>query len=49
MSFLAIRDIVYGRIPDQLVLRLLQPMDELGVAGRPLVRGHCVSFRSDLG
>ena len=43
------RDVVYGGIPDQLVLRVLQPVYQFGVTGRPIVRGHRVSFRCDLG
>ncbi len=42
-------DVVEGRIPHQLVLGVLQPVHQFGVAGCPIVRGHCVSFRCDLG
>src|SRR5712691_8440162 len=38
------RDLVEGRIPYQLVLCLVQPVHELGVAGGPVVRGHSEAF-----
>jgi hypothetical protein len=37
-------DLVDGRIPHQLVLRLVQPVHKLGVAGDPIVRGHSAAF-----
>ena len=40
--------VVKGRIPHQLVLRLVQPVHELGVAGGPIVRGHSAAFLWDL-
>ena len=41
-------NIVHGLIPHQLVLRLVQPVHQLGVAGRPIVRGHSAAFLSHL-
>ena len=38
------REIVNGRIPHQLLLRLVQPVHQLGVAGGPIVRGHSAAF-----
>jgi len=37
-------DLVKGRIPHQLVLRLMQPVHEFGVAGGPIIRGHNAAF-----
>ena len=41
-------NLVNGLIPHQLVLRLVQPVHQLGVAGRPIVRGHSAAFLSTL-
>jgi hypothetical protein len=37
-------DLVHGHIPHQLVLRLVQPVHQLGVAGGPIVSGHSAAF-----
>ena len=42
------REVVKGRIPHQLILRLVQPVYQLGVAGGPIVRGHSAAFLWDL-
>ena len=42
------REVVKGRIPHQLILRLVQPVHQLGVAGGPIVRGHSAAFLWDL-
>jgi hypothetical protein len=39
---------VDGRISHQLVLCLVQPVHEFGVAGGPIIRGHTAAFLSDL-
>ena len=39
---------VDGYISHQLVLCLVQPVDECGMAGGPIIRGHRAAFLSDL-
>jgi len=41
-------DLVYGLIPHQLVLRLVQPVHQFGVAGGPIVREHSTTFHWNL-
>jgi hypothetical protein len=41
-------DLVYELIPHQLVLRLVQPVHQFGVAGGPIVREHSTTFHWNL-
>ena len=47
-DFCGREELVSGLIPHQLVLRLVQPVHQFGVAGGPIVREHSTTFHWNL-